>query len=82
MKLISKLINQYKDDSANYDDFDDNQITEVFNNLNESLNSLNENDVKSYSKHINNFKHSLDNDEHKEIMKDFITYCKHYNKTK
>lgn len=80
MKKVHKLIKQYKEDAAHYDDFDDNKINETLNKLDESLSSLNEHNVSSYTQTINEFRDSLLNDEEKDIINDFIKYCKYYNK--
>jgi len=80
MKKIYELIKMYENDACHYDDFDDNKIQEVLNRLNESLTSLKETNASSYAKQINEFKNSLTSKEDKNIIDDFITYCKYYNK--
>jgi hypothetical protein len=75
MNSLTKYIEQYKDDAAHYDDYDDNKINKVLTNLNESLNSLNE---SSYPQKIKEFKKLLTDEQDKAIMDDFITYCKNY----
>jgi len=70
----------YKEDAYHYDDFNDNQISKTLNKLNESISILEEHTVKSYAQTINEFKNSLQSNEEKEIMDDFIQYCKYYNK--
>ena len=78
MRQVHKLIQQYKEDAAHYDDFDDNQISEVLNGLDESLYSLKENNVASYTQAINEYRDSLQTNSEKEIINDFIKYCKYY----
>jgi hypothetical protein len=78
MKQVHKLIQQYKEDAAHYDDFDDNEISEVLDGLDESLYSLKENNVASYTQAINEYRDSLQTNNEKEIINDFIKYCKYY----
>lgn len=78
MQKVHKLIQQYRDDAAHYDDFDDNEIKEVLDGLDKSLSSLKESNVNSYTQTINEFRDSLQTNSEKEIINDFITYCKYY----
>jgi hypothetical protein len=78
MQQIHKLIQQYKEDAYHYDDFDDNEIQEVLDGLDKSLSSLKESNVNSYTQTINEFRDSLQTNSEKEIINDFITYCKYY----
>ena len=78
MKQVHNLLEQYKDDAYNYDDYDDNKINKVINKLGESLQSLNEHNAISHTQAINEFKDSLQDDEDKDIVTDFITYCKYH----
>ena len=77
MQQIHKLIQQYKEDAYHYDDFDDNEIQEVLDGLDKSLSSL-ENNVNSYTQTINEYKDSLQTSSEKDIINDFIKYCKYY----
>jgi hypothetical protein len=78
MQQVHKLIQQYKEDAAHYDDFDDNQIKEVLNGLDKSLSSLKESNVISYNQTITEYRSSLQTNSEKEIINDFIKYCKYY----
>jgi hypothetical protein len=78
MQKVHKLIQQYRDDAAHYDDFDDNEIKEVLDGLDKSLSSLKESNVNSYTQTINEYKNSLQTDSEKDIINDFIKYCKYY----
>ena len=78
MHQIHKLIQQYKEDAAHYDDFDDNEIQEVLDGLDKSLSSLKESNANSYTQTINEYRDSLQTDSEKDIVNDFITYCKYY----
>lgn len=78
MQKIHKLIQQYKEDAAHYDDFDDNEISEVLDGLDKSLSSLKESNVNSYTQTINEYKDSLQTSDKKNIVTDFIKYCKYY----
>ena len=78
MQQVHKLIQQYKEDAAHYDDFDDNEIKEVLDGLDKSLSSLKESNANSYTQKINEYKDSLQTDSEKDIVNDFITYCKYY----
>jgi hypothetical protein len=80
MQKIHQLIQQYKEDAMHFDDFSDEVINETLFKLDESLNSLNETNISSYIKAINEFKNSLSIDEEKQILTDFMKYCKYYNK--
>ena len=78
MQQVHKLIKQYKEDAAHYDDFDDNEISEVLDGLEESLSSLKESNANSYTQTINEYRDSLQTDSEKDIINDFIKYCKYY----
>ena len=78
MQQVHKLIQQYKEDAAHYDDFDDNEIKEVLDGLDKSLSSLKENNTNSYTQAINEYRDSLQTNDEKDIVNDFITYCKYY----
>ena len=78
MHQVHKLIQQYKEDAAHYDDFDDNEIQEVLDGLDKSLSSLKESNANSYTQTINEYRDSLQTDSEKDIVNDFITYCKYY----
>lgn len=78
MKQVHKLIQSYKEDAAHYDDFDDNEIKEVLDGLDESLSSLKESNANSYTQKINEYRDSLQTNSEKDIINDFITYCKYY----
>jgi hypothetical protein len=78
MQQVHKLIQQYKEDAAHYDDFDDNEIKEVLDGLDESLSSLKESNANSYTQTINEYRNSLQTNSEKEIINDFIKYCKYY----
>ena len=78
MQQVHKLIQQYKEDAAHYDDFDDNEISEVLDGLEESLSSLKESNANSYTQTINEYRDSLQTDSEKDIINDFIKYCKYY----
>jgi hypothetical protein len=78
MQQVHKLIQQYKEDAAHYDDFDDNEIQEVLDGLDKSLSSLKESNADSYTQTINEYRDSLQTDSEKDIVNDFITYCKYY----
>ena len=78
MQQVHKLIQQYKEDAAHYDDFDDNEIQEVLDGLDKSLSSLKEGNANSYTQAINEYRDSLQTDSEKDIINDFITYCKYY----
>ena len=78
MQQVHKLIQQYKEDAAHYDDFDDNEIQEVLDGLDKSLSSLKESNANSYTQKINEYKDSLQTGSEKDIVNDFITYCKYY----
>jgi formiminotetrahydrofolate cyclodeaminase len=78
MQKLHKLLEHYQDDASNYDDFDDEVIGKVITKLKEALSSLNEHDVASYTQTIKEVKNSLQSDEEKKIVDDFITYCKHH----
>ena len=78
MQQVHKLIQQYKEDAAHYDDFDDNEIQEVLDGLDKSLSSLKESNANSYTQAINEYRDSLQTDSEKDIINDFITYCKYY----
>ena len=78
MQQVHKLIQQYKEDAAHYDDFDDNEISEVLDGLEESLSSLKESNANSYTQTINEYRDSLQTNSEKEIINDFIKYCKYY----
>ena len=78
MKQVHKLIQSYKEDAAHYDDFDDNEIKEVLDGLDESLSSLKESNANSYTQTINEYRNSLQTNSEKEIINDFIKYCKYY----
>jgi hypothetical protein len=78
MQQVHKLIQQYKDDAAHYDDFNDSEIQEVLDGLDKSLSSLKESNVDSYTQAINEYKDSLQTNSEKDIINDFITYCKYY----
>ena len=78
MQQVHKLIQQYKEDAVHYDDFDDNQIKEVLNGLDKSLSSLKESNVISYNQTITEYRSSLQTNSEKEIINDFIKYCKYY----
>jgi hypothetical protein len=79
MKKLYELIKMYEDDAYHYDDFNDKKIHEVLDKLNNSLSSLKEANTTLYAKQIEEFKNSLP-EEDKNIINDFITYCKYYNK--
>jgi hypothetical protein len=79
MQKIHQLIQEYKGDAMHFDDFDDDVINETLSKLDESLNSLNETNISSYIKAINEFKNSLSINEEKQILTDFMKYCKYYN---
>jgi hypothetical protein len=78
MQQIHKLIQQYKEDAAHYDDFDDDEIKEVLDGLDKSLFSLKESNTDSYTQTINEYRNSLQTDSEKDIINDFIKYCKYY----
>jgi hypothetical protein len=78
MQQVHKLIQQYKEDAAHYDDFNDNEIQEVLDGLDKSLSSLKESNVNSYTQTINEYRNSLQTDNEKDIINDFIKYCKYY----
>ena len=78
MQQVHKLIQQYKEDAAHYDDFDDNEIKEVLDGLDKSLSSLKESNANSYTQTINEYRDSLQTNSEKEIINDFIKYCKYY----
>jgi hypothetical protein len=78
MQQVHKLIQQYKEDAAHYDDFDDNEIKEVLDGLDKSLSSLKESNANSYTQTINEYRNSLQTNSEKEIINDFIKYCKYY----
>jgi hypothetical protein len=78
MKQVHKLIQLYKEDAAHYDDFDDDEIKEVLDGLDESLSSLKESNANSYTQTINEYRNSLQTNSEKEIINDFIKYCKYY----
>jgi hypothetical protein len=78
MQQVHKLIQQYKEDAAHYDDFDDNEIQEVLDGLDKSLSSLKESSANSYTQTINEYRNSLQTNSEKEIINDFIKYCKYY----
>jgi len=78
MQQVHKLIQQYKEDAAHYDDFDDNKIKEVLDGLDKSLSSLKESNANSYTQTINEYRDSLQTNSEKEIINDFIKYCKYY----
>ena len=78
MQQVHKLIQQYKEDAAHYDDFDDNEIQEVLDGLDKSLSSLKESNANSYTQTINEYRDSLQTNSEKEIINDFIKYCKYY----
>ena len=78
MQQVHKLIKQYKEDAAHYDDFDDNEISEVLDGLEESLSSLKESNANSYTQTINEYRDSLQTNSEKDIINDFIKYCKYY----
>lgn len=80
MQKIHQLIQQYKEDAMHFDDFDDDTINETLSKLDESLSFLKETNVPSYIKAINEFKNSLSMNEEKQILTDFMKYCKYYNK--
>ena len=78
MQQVHKLIQQYKEDAAHYDDFNDNEIQEVLDGLDKSLSSLKESNANSYTQTINEYKDSLQTSSEKDIVNDFIKYCKYY----
>ena len=78
MQQVHKLIQQYKEDAAHYDDFDDNEIKEVLDGLDKSLSSLKEGNANSYTQVINEYRDSLQTNSEKDIINDFIKYCKYY----
>ena len=78
MQQVHKLIQQYKEDAAHYDDFNDDEIKEVLDGLDKSLSSLKESNANSYTQTINEYKNSLQTDSEKDIINDFIKYCKYY----
>ena len=78
MQQVHKLIQQYKEDAAHYDDFDDNEIKEVLDGLDKSLSSLKEGNANSYTQAINEYRDSLQTNSEKDIINDFIKYCKYY----
>ena len=78
MQQVHKLIQQYKEDAAHYDDFNDNEIQEVLDGLDKSLSSLKESNANSYTQTINEYRNSLQTDSEKDIINDFIKYCKYY----
>jgi len=78
MQQVHKLIQSYKEDAAHYDDFDNNEIKEVLDGLDESLSSLKESNANSYTQTINEYRNSLQTNSEKEIINDFIKYCKYY----
>lgn len=78
MQQVHKLIQQYKEDAAHYDDFDDTEIQEVLDGLDKSLSLLKEGNANSYTQAINEYKDSLQTNSEKDIINDFITYCKYY----
>jgi hypothetical protein len=78
MQQVHKLIQQYKEDAAHYDDFDNNEISEVLDGLDKSLSSLKEGNANSYTQTINEYRDSLQTDSEKDIVNDFIKYCKYY----
>ena len=78
MQQVHKLIQQYKEDAAHYDDFNDDEIKEVLDGLDKSLSSLKESNANSYTQAINEYRDSLQTDSEKDIVNDFITYCKYY----
>lgn len=76
MEKLHKLLEYYQDDASNYDDFDDEVISKVITKLKEVLSSLSES--SDAAKTIKEVKNSLQSDEEKEIIDDFITYCKYH----
>jgi hypothetical protein len=78
MQQVHKLIQSYKEDAAHYDDFNDDEIKKVLDGLDKSLSSLKESNVNSYTKTINEYRDSLQTNSEKDIVNDFITYCKYY----
>jgi hypothetical protein len=50
----------------------------VLDGLDKSLSSLKESNANSYTQKINEYRDSLQTDSEKDIVNDFITYCKYY----
>lgn len=77
MKPLHTLIEMYIDDSAHYDDFNDEVIKETLEGMKPYIETLHEAPAKTYAETINRYKKTLTSKEQKQVCEDFAEYIKY-----